>query len=148
MPKQVQFRLTENDPNITADATFGTTWRDTWKFRCPQHMKVVLQPGDLFSAHIQEASAGGEVAAPDALVKIEVRDPSEQRIELAYGPDNYLSSNNFQQYSYRRKLRLEHPIVVNPRDWIVVATKDNVGLDSTSIAISYFELVTTKVIED
>ena len=147
MPKQVQFRLTDDDPNITKDAVFGTTWRDTWKFRCPQHMKIVLQPGDLFSAYVED-SGDAEIAAPPALVKIEVRDPSEQRVELVYGPDNYLSSNNFQQYSYRRKLRLEHPIVVNPRDWIVVATKDDTGLDAASIANSYFELVTTKVIED
>ena len=146
MAKEVQFRLTDDDPNITDDAVFGTTWRDTWKFRCPQHMVLILKPEDIFSAYIED-SGDAEIAAPDALVKVEVRDPSEQRIELVFGPDNYISSSNFQEMSNRRKLRIEHKIIVNPRDWIVIATKDNTGLDAASILNSYFELITSKVIE-
>lgn len=147
MPQKVQFRLTDADPNITKDAVFGTAvWRDTWKFRCPQHMQIVLQPGDLFSAYIND-SADAEFAAPDALVKIEIRDPSEESIQLIYGPNNYLANNNFQDIKQLRPLQIEHPVVVKPRDWIVVATKDDLGLDAASIAASYFQLLTTKVIE-
>ena len=105
MAKEVQFRLTEDDPNITADATFGTGWRDTWKFRCPQHMSIVLKPGQRFSAKLYD-SADAEYVAPDALVKVEVRDPSEQQAIIDYGPDNYKRSSDFQDIKKRRCLRI------------------------------------------
>ena len=146
MAKEVPFLLTDDDPNITADATFGTTWRDTWKFRCPAGMRILLRKGDTLSVYVLD-SGDAEIAAPDALVKVEVRDPSEQNIVLAYGPDNYLSATEFQNAAKKRKFQLDEPIVVKPREWIVVATKDNLGLDSASILTSYFNLQTTKVID-
>lgn len=146
MPKEAQFRVTDDDPNITEDSTFGTTWRDTWKFRCPQHLRILLKPGDLFSAKLYD-SADVEYVAPDALVKIEVRDPSETKAIIVYGPDNYTRSGDFQDIKKRRKLQIEEPILVKPRDWIVVATKDSTGMDTASVANSFFELLTTRVVD-
>ena len=145
--KEQKFRLVDTDPNITEDSTFGTTWRDTWKFRCPQHMSLLLRPGDRFSIYLSD-SGDSEYAAPDALVKIEVRNPSEERVEIVLGPDNYISCTEFQQDSKKARLRIEHEILVKSRDWIVVMTKDDTGMDSASVANSYFELITTRVVEE
>lgn len=151
MPKEVKFRLVDTDPNITEDSTFGTTWRDTWKFRCPQHMSILLKKGDMFSIHAED-SADAEYILPDgtnagALVKIEVRDPSEQKVQLVYGPSNYASCKEFQQVTKIAKLDIEQPILVKPREWIVFMTKDHVGMDSASVANSYCRLLTTKIVE-
>jgi hypothetical protein len=90
-------------------------------------------------------SADVEYVAPDALVQIEVRDPSGQKKILIYGPANYLSSKEFQQYSKMAKLKLEQPVQVNPRDYIVFMTLDSTGMDAASVANSYSLLVTTKI---
>lgn len=146
MPKPTKFRLVDTDPNITEDAAFGTTWRDTWKFQCPSHMEILLQKGDAFSLKAYD-SADVEYVAPDALVQIEVRDPSEQKKINVYGPANYLSSSEWQDMAKMAKLRLNAPIVVRPRDFIVFMTKDSTGMDSASVANSYARLVTTKITE-
>ena len=142
--KTSKFRLLDTDPNITEDSTFGATWRDTWKFQCPSHMKIMLQKGDHFSLKAYD-SADVEYVAPDALVQIEVRDPSGQRKILIYGPANYLSSKEFQQYSKMAKLKIDQPVEVKPRDYIVFMTKDSTGMDAASVANSYCRLVTTKI---
>ena len=146
MPQRAKFRLVDTDPNITEDAAFGATWRDTWLFQCPSHMRIVLQKGNLFSLKAYD-SADVEYVAPDALVKIEVRDPSEQRRILVYGPANYISSKEFQTLSKVAKLRINQPIEVKPRDKIAFMTKDSTGMDAASVANSYCRLITTKVTE-
>ena len=146
MSKESQFRLTDADPNITEDSKFGTGWRDTWKFQCPSHMRVILRKGNKFSLHAED-SADAEYAAPDALVKIEVRDPSEQKKINIYGPANYLSSKEFQDVKKMAKLRLDVEVNVKPRDFIVMMTNDDTGMDSASVANSYARLLTTKVVE-
>lgn len=147
MAKELPYRITQDDPNITADSTFGATWRDTWKYRVPQHLQVLIKPGDIFSVKLYD-SGDVEYVKPDALVQLEVRDPSEQTKELLYGPGNYAALTSFQQRSYRRKLTIEKPILIKPRSWIVVMTYDSTGMDSASIANSFFELLTTKLVEE
>ena len=144
MPQPTKFRLADTDPNIVEDSTFGATWRDTWKFQCPSHMRIMLQKGDVFSLHAED-SADVEYVAPDALVKVEVRDPSEQRKINVYGPANYISSKEFQNITKKVKLQLEVPIKVEPRDFIVFMTKDSTGMDAASVANSYCLLITTKI---
>ncbi len=143
---QTKFRLVDTDPNITEDTTFGTMWRDTWKFQCPSHMRLLLQNGDLFSIKAYD-SADVEYLAPDGIVKIEVRDPSEQKKILVYGPSLYNSCKEFQRASYTAKLQLDNPVNIGPRDYVVVMTKDSTGMDSASVANSYFRLATTKVVD-
>ena len=146
MAKVQKFRLVDTDPNITEDSTFGATWRDTWDFECPSHMRVILQPGDLFSLVCYDSS-DVEFVAPDALIKIEVRDPSGQKKILAYGPANYTSSSEYQEYKKMAKLRIEQPIEVKPRDHIVIMTYDSTGMDSASVANSYARLMTSRIID-
>ena len=146
MPKESKFQLRDTDPNITEDSVFGTTERDTWKFQCPSHMRLILKPGDRFSLHAED-SGDVEYVAPDALVRIEVRDPSEQRKINVYGPANYISSSEFQDINKMAKLQIDQPIEVKRRDFIVVMTTDSLGMDSASVANSYCRLTTTKVVE-
>ncbi len=147
-PKTQPFKITESDPNITADATFGTTWRDTWTFKCPPHMKILLRNGDKFSCKVYD-SADVEYVAPDAQVRIEVRDPSGNRILRVFGENNYVSCSEFQQLSKKAKLRLKtsSPILVNARDKIVIMTKDSTGMDAASIANSFFALETSRILD-
>lgn len=146
MPGLVKFRLADTDPNITEDSTFGTTWRDTWLFTCPSHMQVILRKGDKFSLKAYD-SGDVEYVAPDAEVKIEVRDASEQKKILVYGPANYLSSDEFQDSKKVALLRIDQEIRVKPRDKIVFMTKDSTGMDSASVANSYCQLITSRIIE-
>lgn len=151
MASRGMFRLVDTDANITEDSTFGTTWRDTWKYRVPQHTHIILQKGDRFSLYAED-SADAEYIAPDgtnagALVRIEARDPSEQNVTNIYGPANYVSSTEFQQVSKMAKLDLDEPVDVGPRSWIVFMTKDHTGMDSASVANSRCRLTTTKVVE-
>ena len=144
--QETKFQLRDTDPNITEDSTFGATWRDTWKFQCPSHMRIVLRAGDLFSIMAYD-SGDVEYVAPDALVKIEVRDPSEQRKVLVYGPSNYVSATEFQRGSYMAKLKVDREVNVGPRDYIVFMTKDSTGMDAASVANSYCRLTTRKITE-
>ncbi len=147
MPKEIPYRITQDDPNITALTTFTTNLEDTWKYRVPQHLQILIKPGDIFSVKVYD-SGDAEYVWPDALIQLEVRDPSEQTKELLYGPDNYNSLNQFQQKSKRRKLTIEKPILLKPRSWIVFMTKDSTGIDTASMANSYFEFLTTKIVTE
>ena len=148
MPQQVRYRLTDADANITKDVAFGSTWRDTFKYQCPDGTEIVLNAdprnSDIFSLHAED-SADVEYVAPDALVQIEVRDASEQSKINIYGPANYKSSKEFQDVGSMAKLRLDVPVRVKARSFIVFMTKDSTGMDSASIANSYCRLLTNKI---
>jgi len=146
MPREIPYQIRQTDPNITADATFGTTWRDTWSWQCPENLHVLIKAGDTISFYIED---GGdvEIAAPDAQVKIEVRDPSGSTVRLAYGPSNYISAKEFQDKTKKAKLWGRHEILVKPREKIVFAIKDNVGLDAASILNSFFIFATHKWVD-
>ena len=144
--KLTKFRLLDSDPNVTEDSVFGTTFRDTWDFECPSHMRILLQAGDQISMKLYD-SGDTEYVAPDALVKVEVRDPSAQKKILVYGPANYLSSDNFQDQLKIALLRIEQPIEVKPRDHIVLMTKDSTGMDSASVANSFARLITSRIVD-
>ena len=144
--KLQKFRLLDTDPNITEDSTFGTTFRDTWDFLCPSNMKIMLQDGDQFSIKAFD-SGDVEYVAPDALVKIEVRDPAGQKKINVYGPSNYKSATEFQDIKKMAKLRLEQPIEVKPRDHIVIMTLDSTGMDAASVANSFARILTSRIVE-
>lgn len=146
MGEKLDFILRDTDPNITEDSTFGTTWRDTWLFQCPDGMMVILNYNgkkDEFSL-VAYDSADAVYVAPDALVQIEVRDPSQQRAINIYGPANYVSSSEVQDIKKKAKLQLDQPVFVKPRDYIAFMTKDSTGMDAASVANSYCRLKTTK----
>ncbi len=144
--KEVKFQLTDLDPNITEDGVFGAAkWCDTWSFQCPENMGILLKPGDYFSMKMYD-TGDAEMAAPDAQVKLEVRDPSGQVVGVVFPPENYLSVKEFQQYSKMAQLWIEQPILVTPRSKIVVMTKDDLGTDASGIVLSYARLITTKVL--
>lgn len=151
MPIKLQrFKLVDTNSNIVEDSTFGTTWRDTWDYECPSKMMILLQNGDLFSLKAYD-SADVEYVAPDAEIKIEVRDAAGQKKILVYGPANYISSKEFQEKKKMAKLRLDKKtmpdgITVKPRDHIVFMTKDTTGMDSASVDTSYCRLMTSRVV--
>jgi len=143
MAKLEKFKLTDQDPNITADSTFGTTWRDTWKYQCPPKWILHLQKGQRFSLKAYDSS-DVEYVAPDAQVKIEVRGPVGQNIINIYGPANYLSSDDFQDEKKVALLNLDQEVIVKPRDLLVFMTKDSTGMDAASILTSFASLTTLR----
>ena len=147
MPRK-PFRLLKTDPNITADSTFGASWRDTWSWECPENVSVELAKGDLFFAILYD-SADAVYLGPDALVKVVVRSPGGEDVTRVYGGDdgaNYIKSSEVQDRNLMAKLNIDHPVVVKPRWKIVVMTYDSTGMDAASIATSHFQLQTHKLV--
>jgi len=138
-----RFQLVDTDPNITEDATFGTTRRDTWKYKVPEGTAIILSKGDELSYYGSD-SGDAEMTDPGALLQVEVRDASEQKVINVYGPNNYYASREFQERKKIAKLQLDTPIIVKSREWIVFCTTDDLGFDSASIPNSYFRLLCTK----
>lgn len=149
MPREVPYSIwfgKNTDGNVTAlTSTTAAKWEDVYKFRCPENMQVILKAGDIISAYLEATAA--QIAAPDAQVRIEVRDASEEKRERVFGPENYLAIIEFQDMSSRAKLKLEHPVLVRPRDYIVIMVKDDTAMDATDISTTnYGVLETTKII--
>ena len=150
MAKEVPYRLKfgkNADPNITAlSATVAAKWEDVWKFRCPEGMMVLVKPGDVLSGYIT-SNTGNQIAAPDAQVQVEIRDASEEKREIVYGPENYTSITELQDKSKTAKLNGDHPVLVKPRDFIVIMGKDDQAMVSADIVTnSYGWLDTTKIV--
>ena len=145
MPKVLEepYNLNDDDGNITeADGT-ASTWSDIWKWQCPQGVSLLMQSKDTISAYIEDASA--EIAAPDAQVKVEIRDPSEQDKRPIYGPAMYLRSAEFSDSETKAHLNIPAGgLVVKPRDWVVVVVNDGGTIDASD---SYFNLATTRIRE-
>lgn len=137
------FHITDADGNITDGTAIQTTgvWGDIWKYQVPQGSGIILQAGDQFSLFLGDDSSPTEVGRYDCYVKIEVRDPSEQDIELIFGPALYNRVREFQDRNNILKLGLSKPIKVYPRQWIAIAAKD---VGTIEVAYSYFDLLTSK----
>jgi len=146
MPRKIleePFHLTDADGNVTAASGTAAVWSDIWKYQVPQGVAHILKPEHTLSAYIEDA--GAEIAAPDAEIKVEVRDPAEQDKEVVYGPAMYIRSTEFQD---RKKMaHLNVPAAGKPvraRDWVVVMVKDGGTIDQTD---SYFDLFINRVRE-
>jgi len=137
------FHLTNADANVTeADGT-AATWSDIFKYQVPQGVTHMLNSEHTFSGYVEDASA--EVAAPDAQVKIEVRDPSEQDKRPVYGPAMYTMSTEFQDRDLMAHLNCPAGgVQVTPRSWIVVMVNDDGTIDASD---SYFDLLISRVRE-
>lgn len=140
--KLTPFHITDADGNIT-DGSDGTTgvWGDVWKYQVPQGSGIILQSGDQFGVFLAD-SPGVEVGRYDCWVKLEVRDPSEQDVKLAFGPALYNRAREFQDRNLIARLGLAVPFKVYPRQWIVVVAKDTGTID---VSECYFDLFTSKV---
>lgn len=137
------FFITDSDGNIT-DGSDGTNvvWGDVWKYQVPQGTGIVLQAGDQFSCFLSDDTVPTEVGRYDCYVKIEIRDPSEQDNQLAFGPALYNRIREFQDRNKIARLGIGKPIKVYPRQWIVIAAKDVGTID---VSECYFSLLTSKV---
>lgn len=136
------FHLTNADPGITSADGTADTWSDIFKYQVPQGVTHMLKPEHTFSAYFND---GSEIAAPEAQVKIEVRDPSEQDKRPVFGPAMYARVKEFSEKSKLAKLNVSSDgMQVKPRDWIVVMVKDN---GTVAAADSYFDLHINRIRE-
>lgn len=137
------FHLTDAVAQVTAAAGVPATWSDIWKYQVPQGVTHLLKSEHTFSAYVEDAST--EIAAPDAEIKIEVRDPSEQDKRPVYGPAMYVMSTEFQDRDLMAHLNCPAGgIQVTDRSWIVIMVKDGGTIDQTD---SYFDLLISRVRE-
>ena len=100
------------------------TWRDIWKYQCPLNMRIIIRNGDRFS--IKEF---------DSILKIEVRDPSEQERRIVRKPSRY----NSLKKPKGERLRLDNPILLNPRDYIVFMAQDGCNYQITATMVRGIE---------
>ena len=139
-PTKVPFTLTQDDGNITeADGT-ANLWSDLWKYQVPEGTGIILETGNTFACYLEDAAA--EIGDDTGYVKIEHRDPSGQDKVNVFGAAIYLRVKDFQSQYKIAKLRLDKPVMVYPKQWLVVMAYDDGAIDASD---SYFELKTSKV---
>jgi len=141
--KAAPYHITDSDKAITAADGVANTWSDIWKFRVPQNVGIVVSPGDLFSAYVSDAAA--EVGTDGScLVRIEVRDASEQHRETVMGDVNYSKIREFQDKDKMFRFNPPKAFKVVARQWIVFMAKDNAVVTASK---SYFDMLCTRVSE-
>lgn len=138
------YRITQNDPSITADSSFGVTWRDTWSLQVPENMSILLKAGDTIAMKLYD-SGDAEYACPAAMIKIEARDSSGRNIRNIFGPAMYARLKEFADRTKKAVLTLDQPVLLEPNDFLVFMTKDDTGMDSASIANSFMEFMTSRL---
>ena len=139
-PVLAPFLLTNNDGNITTAAVgVANAWTDFWAYRVPNGVGIVLQAADIISCYIDD---GGEVGVDTCYVRIEVRDPSQEATQLAFGPALYNRVREFRNRNTVARLAVPEPMKVYARQWIVVMVLDDAAV---VMANSYFTLFTSKV---
>ena len=138
------YRITQNDPNITADSTFGTAWRDTWSLQVPESMSILLKAGDTLAMKLYD-SGDSEYACPAAMVKVEARDPSGRNVRNIFGPAMYDRVKEFADKTKKAQLTLDQPVLLKPNDFLVFMTLDDTGMDTASIANSFMEVMTSRL---
>jgi len=137
-----RYHLTEADSAITGADGTPDTWSDIFKYQCPQGVTILLKPSDTFSAYID---ATGEIAAPNAEIKVEKRSASEQDKLTILGPAMYLRVTEFQDEDLKAHISVpSEGLLVGPREFIVVMVKDDGTVLNDN---SYFDLFTTRIRE-
>jgi hypothetical protein len=139
-PLDEPFDLTDQDANITKANATAATWSDLYKYQVPVGVGHVLQAGHTFSIYLMNTSS--TVNAATDLVKIEVRDSSEQDKRTVYGPAIYQRVQEFQDRNKIARLNVSAPVPVLERQWIVVMVK---GATAPGTANSYFDLAINRV---
>jgi hypothetical protein len=136
------FDLTDQDPNITKANAAAAVWSDVYKYQAPVGVGLILQADHMFSIYLAD-TLGVESAKFD-LVKIEVRDSSEQDKRTVYGPAYYLKAKEFQDRNKIARLNVSAPVPVLERQWIVVMVK---GTTIPSTKNSHFSLLTERLMQ-
>ena len=71
MIREQEYRITENDSNVTSSAGVIGTMTDIETFTCPASTAFVIRPGDVFSLY---ADASGTEVGDSTAVELEIRD--------------------------------------------------------------------------
>jgi len=137
-----RFHLTDADSAITAADGTADAWSDIFSWQCPQGVTLLLKSTDTFSAYID---ATGEIGAPNAEIKLEWRDASEQDKRPILGPAMYVRVTEFQDEDLKAHLNVpSEGLLVQPRQRLVIMVKDDGTVLETN---SYFDLFTTRIRE-
>lgn len=127
-----EYRITQNDPNITLTAGVANTATVIAKFTCPDRTWFKIRPGDIFSLLAQDTTPTG--VATSSVVKLIKTDPNgiaSQQLILV----DYTAVSEFQD---RNKLyTIGQKVIVNPKDQLQLSVTANLA---TATANTRFQI--------
>lgn len=71
MIREQEYRITENDSNVTSSAGVSGTMTTIESFNCPNSTAFVIRPGDVFSLY---ADASGTEVGDSTAIELEIQD--------------------------------------------------------------------------
>ena len=141
--KEQPFRLYQDDPVISVADGTANQWSDIWNYEVPIGVALILKPEHTFAAYLYESTNSAACGDSDCRVKIERRDNSESDVLLVFGPDFYVTVQEFQNKSLMARLKVPaEGVVVNEREKLVISVYDNGAIDESAC---YFELHIAKI---
>ena len=149
MPRSIKeeaYSLTQLESSsylTSADAT-ASKWSDLFKYQVPVGQAFVLEPTSKFAAYLDTNVGSSEASVGITRVQIEVRDQSESDKTVIFGPSLYAAIREFQQDDKMARLRVNKPIVVPERFFIVIMVYHTTAI---VYAYSYFKLETKRIRE-
>lgn len=138
-----KFRLTQDDPVISAVQASAGLWGDLWTYQVPNGTSLILKPEHTFSLYL--VKTGGSEASATTKVKIEKRDSTGSDRINVLGPGMYMLYKEFQDVNLMAMLSVPSSgIIVNERELLVISVWPEAG-DTAVLTTSYFELRIAKV---
>ena len=133
------FVITQDDPagDITQTDSTASVMSDWMVYRVPRNRKIILRPGDVFAAFIDDT--GSTELLDPVKIKIEIRDAAgagEKRPVTGEIP--YSQIKEFRDEDKMFRLPIAGPIEVSQYEYIAIMGNDSTGLDKD---LSWFSLV-------
>jgi len=121
-----EYRITQNDPNITLTAGVANTESTIAKFICPDRTWFKIRPGDIFSLYA--ADSGATAIATTSVVKLIRTDPN-LRMKKIIAQVDYTAVVEFQD---RNKLyTLGQEISLKPKSQLLLAVTGNLAVSTS-----------------
>jgi len=125
-----------------ADGT-GTAWGDIWDYEPPTNIRLLIRPGDIFSAYLVGDDASEMPGITE--IRVEKRDVSEQDRVPILPPTLYNQVKSFTTRQSVMRLSIPSEIVVDSGEHLVIQVKgaDAAATGDTDASASSFKLATT-----
>ncbi len=121
-----EYRITQNDPNVTLMAGVANTETTIAKFICPDRTWFKIRPGDIFSLYA--ADAGATAIATTSVVKIIRTDPNA-RLKKIVAQVDYTAVTEFQD---RNKLyTIGQTVELKPKTQLLIAVTANLAVSTS-----------------
>ena len=121
------FVITQEDTDVTQTDTTAEALQDLFVYRVPIGMSIILRPGDVLCADLDETDT--TVAQNTAQVKVEVRDATGEEKKPILGPMSYANFSasgvgEFKDEDKFVKLDITKEMKVYEREYIALQVKN------------------------